>query len=301
MLSFTLLYRFLNIFGVLQIVYDTKVRKFTVLKSLVPYSIFIILLSEIYIICEGHFNAFEVVETLFERRKSSQSSWFITILLIVDFASYVILNVSIFLAILCQKNAHCDLLNQLLMIDQHPIFWIGSESIQNAVKYRVQVVYYLFLAQHFIAYPAYRYAWYGFTKLAFARLVSVTFHTLQFEFGSLYEMIIMEKLTTNFKVLQKHVMDRHVIRVDDALRDCIGQYEHLWKLAKKGTSLFGGQKILCLTCVNLLASLHFFYGYDRMDNYGWSLMRQMTLNFIFVICNNWHRLMHQVRSLTLST
>lgn len=295
MLTFTSIYRVFNFFGVLQAVYSTKNRKFSLFKPLVPYSVCIFLLTEGYIIIEGRVNTFEVTKATFARETRAQDSWVITLALLVDFTSYVILNASTFMTILHKRDAHCELLNQLLVIDENPIFRVGMEREQSTVKYRVQAVYYSFAIMHFIAYPVYRYVHFGFSWLALARLISVNFHTLQFEFGNLYELIVMEKLSVNFKILRKHIGDKHVVRVDVALRRCISQYEHLWKLSKFATELFAFHKIFCLTCVNLLISLYFFYDYDRMDIYsGWSLLRQTLLYFIFVICNHWHRLMEQV-------
>lgn len=295
MLTFTSIYRIFNFFGVLQSVYSASDRRFTIYKPLIPYSVCVSLLTEAYIIIEGRVNTFEVTKSTFGRETRDQDSWFITFALLVDFSCYVILNVSTFWTILYKRRSHCELLNELLVIDQNLIFRIGTKKEQNTVKYRVQAVCYLFAVMHFIAYPVYRITTFGFSKIGLARLISVNFHTLQFEFGHMLEMIVMEKLYANFKILQNNFGDKHVVRVDVALRRCISQYQHLWKLSKCATELFGFHKIFCLTCVNLLISLYFFYNYDRMENFGWSLIRQMTLYFIFVICNNWHRLMEQVR------
>lgn len=295
MRSFTSFYRFLNLLGLLPCVYSREQDEFIVRKLLIPYSIFLTLAIQVYLLVEGYVHLDAIVPTL-NSFGQTEFDWFVTGGLLLFFIFYVILNLSTSFTILYNAKHHCKLLNKLIAIDRESgidgVNLVTCKSTasgaQKTFEMHVKLAYLTIVAIYFVAFPTYIYGYFGITFLGFARFISIYCHSMQYLLGHLYEMIVIEKLCANFKRLHEQLNDE--LHLGEYFLTC----HRYWKMSKKATALFAFGKIPCLVCVNLILSLYWFCNYDQSQNFVFLFIRQVVLYFIFFVCNNWHRLLSEV-------
>lgn len=290
MLNFLHIYSVFNIVGILQLKFSKKDDTFTINKLLIPYSILIAVLFQLFILFEGHANMAIVAVNAFG---CPDLGPFVKFVLAIDFISYVVLNLTTSLAILLRRRSHCKLLNKLMKTDK--IICIQLRNVSHDERnfiFRVKSVYGIILIIFAVMFPWHSYNYFGVTMIGFARYISINCHSVQYIFGHFYEMIVMEKVLAYFKTLE-----RNVEADPKNIREYFDLYETFWKIAVKATNLFGFRKITCLTSVNLIVSFYWFCNYDRMENFLYLMVRQIVLGYIFIICNNWHRLDRQVSAI----
>lgn len=291
MLNFSKIYKILNICGILQSSFSpTDDGKFLIRKFLFPYSLTLAFAFQVFILYEGYCHKNIVALHAFGR---PNLDLFVIFVLTMDYFSYVALNLSTSLPIIFQGKSHCALLHKLLETDTRVNSHRNFTRENKHFVSRIKLTYHIIISIFLFAFPWHSYKYFGATILALSRYISINFHSVQYIFGHFYEMIVMEKVLTYFKVLE---MDFGEISWDDHLivREHLQLYETFWKIANKATRLFGSKKIICLTSVNLIVSFYWFCNYDRMENFFYLIIRQVILGYIFIICNNWHRLDGQV-------
>lgn len=304
MRSFTSLCHIFNLFGLLQCVYSREKDEFIIRKFLIPYSILFSLALQTFLVVEGYAHINIIALNSFGQ---THLDWFVTGGLLLFFILYVILNLSTSLTILYNSRDHCKLLNKLIEIDNDSCSSSGSSAnlatstsdvvvvsasgIQHTFEMHVKLSYLTIVAIYFVAFPTYIYAYFGITFIGFSRFISIYCHSVQYLFGHLYEFIVIEKMCANFKCLQEQLL---LLKDKTDLRQCFLKWHRYWMVAEEATKLFAFGKIPCLVCVNLILSLYWFCNYDRSENFAFLLIRQIVLYFIFVVCNNWHRLSSQV-------
>lgn len=293
MKEFRLIFQICTLLGVLHSKNSSKNGHFTLAKLLVPYSILLSLFIVSFIVIEGYVNRDDIAALTFGHLTTAhQHHWFINFTLLLHFTSDTITNVCTVVTILMHKAQHCNLLNQLLEIET-------TLGASNTHKSRIHATFYALLFNHLIAFPLYIYLQIGVSWFSLTRLIAVNFHSVQYEFGHLYEMVVLGKLTTFFSSVSLLKMN------DEAdVRHFIVQFDSVLTLTKSAMKLFQVNKIVCLICINLLFSFSFFYDLDRIENIELSFLhwisiflRQSVLGIIFVVCNNWHGLMEQVSHL----
>lgn len=288
MRSFPTIYRLLNLFGILQCVYERDKMKFVLRKFLIFYAIFFSLSLQVFLLIEGYVHIDVIALSSFGE---THFNWFVTSGLLLFFSLYVILNLSASLTILYNIKKHCKLLNKLIKIDKQSTNLVvtntkSAAGIQHTYELHIKLWYFAIVAIYFVAFPTYIYAYFGITVIGITRFIAIYCHSVQYLFGHLYEMIVIEKLCSHFKRLQ--------LRDDVCVRQYFLLWHRYWALAVKATKFFAFSKIPTLVCVNLILSLYWFCNYDRLQNFLFFFVRQIVLYFVFVVCHNWHRLANEV-------
>lgn len=294
MRSFESLYRLFNVFGILQCVYSREKDEFKIREFLIPYSIFMSLALQTFLVVEGYAHINIIALNNFGQ---TDFDWFVTGGLLLFFVLYIILNLSTSLTILYSSKDHCKLLNILIEIDKESssganlVLTSNALGIQHTFEMHIKLSYFAIAAIYFVAFPIYMYAYFGISFIGITRFISIYCHSVQYLFGHLYEMVVIEKMCASFKRLQEQLL---LLNDELDLGQCFYKWHHYWSVARRATKLFGVGKIPCLVCVNLILSLYWFCNYDRTQNFVFLFIRQIVLYFVFVVCNNWHRLSNEV-------
>lgn len=287
MRQFLIIFRCFVFLGVLQSIYSTKNSQFYVKKSLISYTVVLTFLIEAYVILEAYINNDSIALLTFGNHTTDiHLHWFIKYTLLLHFTNDLIINLNTVITLLLYRQKHNTLLNELL--DKYP-----HES-PHTNKSRVFRTFLILMFNHFIAFPLYRLLQIGVSWLAFTRLIAVNFHSVQYEFGHLYEMFVIEELKIRVEALS-------LIDENFQFRNWVEEYSKVMKIVEKTKKLFEVNKIVCLACINFLLSFCFFYDLDRIDNENMSYMHWMTIflrqsmfGMVLVVCNEWHRLIEQV-------
>lgn len=264
--------------------YDPNLDRIKISKILLTYGALLtifIQLYNVYQICVQ----FESVRSLLYKRSRLGN-----IVIYLDHSFWMIINWAHPITILKNRHKIVDCLNSFrdfeMILSHLPKFYKVSFVNNTERKIKIYVILCTLFASAVAPIAYYLSQFSSYSRLSFA-------FTLGFDlmFGHLFEFVFFETIRNHIKILRSSIDIREG---HSKVWEWIALETRLWQLAKVGAVIFVKSKIVLLLSGNVLISIYWFYNYDLEINAVGSLIWQLFISAIFIVCFSWNQLANEV-------
>lgn len=296
-MNFPVFRRLFTIFGLIHYVYDSNHHRYVPSCHLTIYGILVSLLIQSFTSFSFYVRRNYILQALLTIRPLSVMA---TVIVAFDCAMWIILGTGQILSVILRRNRIGRILNQFLRYEDKYLNE-GQEIVDKVFHARLRKVSIVFgtlvtFGNCFVGFYNY-----GLKPISVFTVISHYCLTSQFILGHSYELMFFEKLQLNFLMLEQKLTNIVKDTSFCNVRICIRMHAKLLSLSKKTTNVFGPNKIVCLASLTILISVYWFYTYDHVKSVVPTLVWQMILSMVFVVCHSWDRMCDKVSSIYLKT
>lgn len=282
--------RLFVIFGLVHNVYDIKLNRYTLSQRLTLYGIGISILIQTFNSFSFYVRRKYISQALLTVRPVSVMS---NIIVAFDCCIWIIMCSTPILSVTIRRTRICRIMNHFLRYDQK--YQIECQEMADTMfQNRMHRLYKWFGSLVLFGNCFVGLYNYGLTPITAFTMISHYFLTAQFVLGNSYELMFFEKLQLNFLMLELKLAKIDKSNLSRGVKICIKNHSRLVSLARKATNVFGTNKIVCLASLTILISVYWFYTYDHLRSVVPTVVWQMILSMVFVVCHSWDRMSSKV-------
>lgn len=115
--------------------------------------------------------------------------------------------------------------------------------------------------------------------------------SIDYIIGQLFEFVFLQKIRLHFSILRRSCKSKHGHR---KLHEWLTLEMRLTKLAKLCARVFANAKVAFLLSANVLLAIYWFFNYDIIINVYSSILWQIVISTIFVLCHIWDKVSNEV-------
>lgn len=115
--------------------------------------------------------------------------------------------------------------------------------------------------------------------------------SIDYIIGQLFEFVFLQKVRLHFFILRRSCKTKRGHR---KLHEWLTLEMQLTKLTKLCAHVFANAKVAFLFSANVLLAIYWFFNYDIIVNVYSSILWQMVISTIFVLCHIWDKVSNEV-------